>query len=53
LGRLYLDLAQADDWSDMTITDQAASTLNEAAEKFEALGAAYDLQVTRQVLSQI
>jgi class 3 adenylate cyclase/Tfp pilus assembly protein PilF len=53
LGRLYLDLAQTDGSSNTTLLARAASSLNEAADKFEALGAAYDLQVTRQVLSQI
>ena len=53
LGRLYLALAQAGDSSSTNWPAQASSTLTEAAEKFEALGAAYDLQVTRQALSQI
>ncbi|MDH3675651.1 MAG: tetratricopeptide repeat protein, partial [Anaerolineae bacterium] len=53
LGCLYLALTQAGDSSDTNWPAQAASTLNEAAEKFEALGAAYDLQATRQALSQI
>jgi tetratricopeptide (TPR) repeat protein len=53
LGRLYLALAQAGDSCDTNWPAQASSILTEAAEKFEALGAAYDLQVTRQALSQI
>jgi tetratricopeptide (TPR) repeat protein len=53
LGRLHFDLAQADDAPDMTITDQAASSLNEATEKFEALGAEHDLQLAQLALNEL
>jgi tetratricopeptide (TPR) repeat protein len=45
LGRLYLALVQADDAPDTTMTAQAASSLAEAAEIFEDLGAEHNLQL--------
>jgi tetratricopeptide (TPR) repeat protein len=53
LGRLYLALARADDCSDTSWPDRASSTLAEAAEKFDSLGAAYDLQLVQLALDQL
>jgi tetratricopeptide (TPR) repeat protein len=53
LGRLYFTLAQADQSPDGDWKTRAVAMLNEAAEKFESLGAAYDLHLTQTVLSQI
>jgi tetratricopeptide (TPR) repeat protein len=53
LGRLYLALVQADDAPDTTMTAQAASSLAEAVEKFEALGAEHNLQLAHVALNEL
>jgi uncharacterized protein HemY len=53
LGHLYLALAQTNDAPDTTIMDHATSSLNEAAEKFEALGAEHDLQLVQLALNEL
>ena len=53
LGRLYLSLIQANDSADTSWPARASSTLAEAAEKFEGLGAEYDLQLVQLALSQL
>ncbi len=53
LGRLYLILTQADQSLNGNCKTKALTMLNEAADKFESLGAAYDFHLTQTVLSQI
>jgi tetratricopeptide (TPR) repeat protein len=53
LGRLYLALAQADEAPDTTTIAIAMSSLAEAAEKFEALGAEHNLQLAQLALNEL
>ncbi len=53
MGRFYLTRAQADPSLEVDWKTKALAVLNEAADRFEALGAAYDLHLTQTVLGQI
>jgi hypothetical protein len=53
LGRTYQHLASVDAPAQTEYKAQAVTTLTEAARKFEALGAAYDLQLAQAALDQI
>jgi hypothetical protein len=50
LGRVYQRLAHASNLAQVEWQTRAVATLEEAAEKFESLGAAYDLEMTRVAL---
>ena len=53
LGRAYQALAQTDQPSRLGWRTKAVVTLNQAIEKFNALGAAYQLQLAQTALSQL
>jgi tetratricopeptide (TPR) repeat protein len=53
LGRLHLALVQADAAPDTTMTAQAGSSLAEAAEIFEDLGAEHNLQLAQVALNEL
>jgi tetratricopeptide (TPR) repeat protein len=53
LGRMYQSLAQTDHSAPDKWRAKALATLTEAAEQFEALGAAHDLDLAQAALNQI
>jgi len=53
LGRLYQHRARAGDPARVEWRAKALTALNEAAEQFERLGAAYDLERARAAMSQL
>jgi tetratricopeptide (TPR) repeat protein len=53
LGRTYQRLAQAGDLTGMEWQVKALTTVEESLERFERLGAAYDLRMARKTLAQV
>ena len=53
LGRLYLRMAPSNVSDELEWHERTLRTLEEAAEQFERLGAAYDLDLTRSAIGQL